>query len=100
MDAAEVQALVQAAVMEAVRALGAAGVVGGGATSKGGNVHKHYTRLDKLENGDHWKERHYQFGVATQEFSVHNAALLGIVGAKDLDEVNTDDLGLALTPAE
>ena len=100
MDAAEVQALVQAAVTEAVRALGAAGVVGGGSTSKGGNVHKHYTRLEKLENGDHWKEWHYQFGVATREFSEHNGALLGIIEAKEMDEVTTDDLELALTHGE
>ena len=85
MDAEAVQALVQAAVTEAIRALTTAGAVGGGSANKGGSVHKHYSRLERLEGGEQWKEWHYQFVVATQEFSAHNAALLGIIEGKEMD---------------
>ena len=93
MDAAAIQALVAAAVAEALRTAG----TGGGGSSAG--IHKHYTRVEKL-NPDEWKEWHYQFTVATHAFNVKHGALLEIVERLEMDDVTTDNLELMLNVNE
>ena len=79
------------------QAMAATRASGGGASS--GNIHKHYTRLDKLTPED-WKEWHYQFTVATHAYNAKNGALLEIVEQKELDEVTTENLELELDANE
>ena len=97
MDAAAVQALVAAAVKEAMTAM--QGAQGGGGGGKASNIHKFYTRVDKL-SGEDWKEWHHQFSVATFAYDQKNGALLEIVEQKELDEVTTATLELELTQSE
>ena len=97
MDAAALQALVTAAVAEA---LAVTRTTGGGSVDKAGNnIHKYYSRVDKF-NSEDWKEWHYQFSVATHAFSDKHGALLEIVEQKDLDEVSTEYLELELNANE
>ena len=96
MDAAAVQMLVAEAVAQAIAATRGNGGGHGGGSSQ---IHKHYTRLDKLVP-EEWKEWHYQFSVATHAFHAKNGALLELVEQKELDEVSTESLELVLQPDE
>ena len=94
MDAAAVQALVAAAVAEVLAATRTIGTA-----SSATSIHKHYSRIEKL-NPEEWKEWHYQFHVATHAFNIKHGALLEIVEQKELDDISTDSLELALNTNE
>ena len=72
----------------AATGMASAGSGGGSGASGTGNVHKYYSRIDKLKE-EEWKEWHYQFLVATHAYNVKNGALLEIVEEKELDEITT-----------
>ena len=97
MDPTALQAIVAAAVAEALAATRTAALTGGG--DKAGSVHKYYTRVEKFSSED-WKEWHYQFSVATHAYSSKNGALLEIIEQKEVDEVTTANLELELTQSE
>lgn len=102
MDAAAVQALVAAAMQEVLKTVGSTGGGGGGGSggTRGANIHKHYTRVDKLGGPDEWKEWHYQFSVATRAYSSKNGVLLEIVEAKEIDDITTAAIDHELTAGE
>ena len=96
MDMAMVQALVAAAVAEALKATQA---TPGGGSSKASGIHKYYSRVEKF-NGDDWKEWHHHFSVATHAYHLKHGTLLENVEQKDLDEVSTSELELVLNANE
>ena len=101
MDAAAIQALVTTAVAEALKAVGSARCGSGDAAAmRGGNIHKHYTRVEKLEGADNWKEWHYQFLVATRAHSAKNGMLLEIVEGKEIEDVTSATVNHELTAGE
>ena len=87
MDAAAIQALVDARVAQVLAATAATRDNAGG-SSGSVQIHKHYARLEKLVPED-WKEWQYQFGVATHAYCSKNGLLLEIVERMELDEVST-----------
>ena len=95
MDAAAIQALVDARVAQVLAATAATRDNAGG-SSGSVQIHKHYARLEKLVPED-WKEWHYQFGVATHAYCSKNGLLLEIVERMELDEVSTEALNHQMT---
>ena len=91
LDPAALQALVAEAVAQALAATAAARDGAGGSNGSGGQIHKHYTRLDKLVP-EEWKEWQYQFSVATHAFYAKNGVLLEIVERMELDEITMESL--------
>ena len=95
MDAAAIQALVAAAVAEALRVTTRAAADPGQSHS---NIHKYYARVEKLK--EDWKEWAYQFSVATHSYSAKNGQLLEIVEKLELDEVTSRNIELEIGQAE
>ena len=95
MDAAAIQALVDARVAQVLAATAATRDNAGG-SSGSVQIHKHYARLEKLVPED-WKEWQYQFGVATHAYCSKNGLLLEIVERMELDEVSTEALNHQMT---
>ena len=90
LDPAALQVLIAKAITQA---LVAAATHNGacGSNGSGGQIHKHYTRLDKLVP-EEWKEWQYQFSVATHAYNAKNGVLLEIVERMELDEITTESL--------
>ena len=68
----------------------------GGARGNDWNVHKYFTRLEKLERGDQWREWHYQFSVAAKAYRKDLGGLLEIVEKENIQEVDSAKLEQAL----
>ena len=77
------------AQMQAVLSAQTATTQGTGARPHNRDVHKYFTRVDKLETGSQWREWHYQFRVAAKAFSEDMGMLLETVEKFDLQEVDT-----------
>ena len=56
------------------------------------DVHKFYSRVDKLDKADQWREWHYQFRVATKAYSDDMGKLLETVEKLDVQEADTTKL--------
>ena len=73
---------------------------GGQKTSREGDVHKFFTRVDKLERAEQWREWHYQFRVATKAYSGEMGVLLSTVEKLDIQEVDSPKLEAKLNRDE
>lgn len=102
------EAVAQAVAAQASRTQGTGATqAGAGAPQSGGqrpgrdrDVHKFYSRLDKLEKGDQWREWHYQFCVATKAYADDMGTLLRTVEKLDVQEVDTAKLEAKLSAGD